>query len=67
MKYAFIKAEESAYAVRRLCKVMDVHPSGYYAWCAKPHCAGAIEDRRLLGHIKHAWLESGGVWLPQGP
>eukprot|EP01133_Synstelium_polycarpum_P002580 gene2580-2962_t len=35
---------------------------GYYAWLAEPQSARAKEDQRLLGLIKHAWLESGGVY-----
>ena len=41
---------------------MSVHPSGYYAWKASPYSPRAREDQRLLGHIKQAWLESGGVY-----
>lgn len=41
---------------------MSVHPSGYYAWRSDPASPRAKEDRRLLGLIKHAWLESGGVY-----
>jgi len=41
---------------------MAVHPSGYYAWKAEPASARDREDQRLLGLIKHAWLESGGVY-----
>lgn len=41
---------------------MSVHPSGYYAWKASPHSIRTREDQRLLGHIKQAWLESGGVY-----
>ena len=47
--------------MRRLCQTLQVHPSGYYAWLAEPKFARAKEDQRLLGLIKHAWLESGGV------
>ena len=36
MKYAFIEQKSGSYAVRRLCKVMGVHPSGFYAWRAEP-------------------------------
>ena len=36
MKYAFIKAHEEQHAVRRLCAVLGVHPSGYYAWKVTP-------------------------------
>jgi putative transposase len=41
---------------------MQVHPSGYYAWLAEPACSRALDDRRLLGHIKQSWLESGSVY-----
>lgn len=42
-----------------MCRVMDVHPSGFYAWLKQPHSKRYIEDERLLGHIKQAWVESG--------
>lgn len=42
--------------------MMRVHPSGYYAWRAKPESARTQEDNRLLGHIKQSWLESGAVY-----
>lgn len=42
--------------------MMDVHPSGYYAWCRNAMSDRARDDQRLLGLIKHAWLESGGVY-----
>jgi len=45
-----------------LCRVMQVHPSGYYAWLAQPESARTVEDRRLLGQIKQAWLASGCVY-----
>ena len=45
-----------------MCRVMKVHPSGYYAWRASPMSARQKEDRRLVGLIKQFWLESGGVY-----
>jgi len=48
--------------VRRLGRMMAVHPSGYYAWCRNALSERARDDQRLLGLIKHAWLESGGVY-----
>jgi len=48
--------------VRTLCRMLKVHPSGYYAWCQQPLSARAKDDQRLLGQIKQAWLESGGVY-----
>ena len=62
MKYAFIKCHEGEYSIRRLCKIMDVHPSGYCAWKVEPMSRRAKDDQRLRGLLKHAWLESGGVY-----
>ncbi|WP_152486783.1 IS3 family transposase [Halopseudomonas pelagia] len=62
LRYAFIQSQVDKYPVRRLCKMMTVHPSGYYAWCRNKLSNRAREDQRLLGQIKHSWLESGGVY-----
>ena len=62
MRYAFIKEQEPAHSVRTLCRVMAVHPSGYYAWRSGQRSARAVDDQRLLGRIKQSWLESGGVY-----
>ncbi|MBK3456459.1 IS3 family transposase [Pseudomonas sp. MF6754] len=62
LKYAFIKQQAGHYAIRRLCLTLKVHPSGYYAWLSEPKSARAKDDQRLLGLIKHSWLESGGVY-----
>ena len=45
-----------------MCRVMDVHPSGFYAWIKEPLSARAMEDRRQIGLVKQAWLESGCVY-----
>lgn len=42
--------------------MMSVHPSGYYAWKRSPISARTKEDDRLLGLIRHSWLESGGIY-----
>ena len=42
--------------------MLELHPSGYYAWKASPESRRAADDRRLLGLLKQAWLESGGVY-----
>ena len=62
LKYAFIKQLAGDYSIRRLCLTLKVHPSGYYAWLSEPKSARAKDDQRLLGLIKHSWLESGGVY-----
>lgn len=62
MKYAFVQKHQSDYPVRRLCKMMEIHPSGYYAWLHTPESERHIEDQRLLGQVKQSWLESGSVY-----
>jgi putative transposase len=62
VRYAFIERHEKAHGVRRLCSVMDVHPSGYYAWKKQPLSDKVRDDQRLLGLLKQAWLESGCVY-----
>lgn len=62
MKYAFIKQHDDHHPARMMCRVMDVHPSGYYAWKKQPLSARAKDNQRLLGLIKQSWLESGCVY-----
>jgi putative transposase len=62
VRYAFIKRHEHEHNVRRMCKVMQLHPSGYYAWKVYPLSPRAQDDQRLMGLLKQAWLESGGVY-----
>ena len=54
MKYAFIERHEHEHSVRRMCKIMTVHPSGDYAWKVNPVSPRAQDDQRLLGLLKHA-------------
>lgn len=42
--------------------MLDVHPSGFYAWLQQPHSQRHQADRRLTGQIKQFWLESGCVY-----
>lgn len=42
-----------------MCRVLNVHRSGFYAWMNQPESHRAKENRRLLGHIKQFWIESG--------
>lgn len=42
-----------------MCRVLNVHRSGFYAWQKQPDSPRAIEDRRLLDQVKQYWIESG--------
>lgn len=62
MKYAFVRDHTTVFPVRRMCAVLGIHPSGYYAWRRSPHSARALEDRRLVGLISQSWHDSGQVY-----
>jgi len=46
LKYVFIAKHHSVYRVLRMCRILDLHPSGYYAWKAQPDSPRAVDDRR---------------------
>nr|WP_224158426.1 IS3 family transposase [Escherichia coli] len=62
LRYAFIRDNTCCWPVRLLCRVLDVHPSGFYAWLQQPHSQRHQADLRLTGQIKQFWLESGCVY-----
>ncbi len=45
-----------------MCKVVQAHPSGCYAWKSEPRSARTKDDQRLSGLLKQGWQESGGVY-----
>jgi putative transposase len=45
-----------------MCRVLLVHPSGFYAWLKNPLSKRATEDKRQTKLIKEAWEESGKVY-----
>ena len=57
-----MRANRGAMPVRGLCQLLDIHPSGYYAWEKQPKSARTKANERLTGLIKQCWLESGGVY-----
>lgn len=64
MKYEFIHREQLPYPIRIQCRVLEVHPSGYYAWC-RAHRTGergkrAAENEALLQEIEQIQTETKG-------
>lgn len=53
---------QEEFRVTTMCRVLKAPRSGFYAWLAQPQSARDLSDRRLLGKIKQAWLQSGSVY-----
>lgn len=51
MRYAFIEAKRALYPVRLLCRVLEVVPSGFYAWRGRPPSKHQQRDIELAVHI----------------
>lgn len=45
-----------------MCRVLQIHRSGFYAWLERPLSDRATEDVRLLSLIRKSWLESGKIY-----
>ena len=47
-----MRANQAEFAVRTLCQVLGISPSGYYAWKDRPPSARAVENGRLLERMR---------------
>ncbi|MCY0389992.1 IS3 family transposase [Robbsia sp. Bb-Pol-6] len=61
-RYAFMRVHINEHCLRTMCRVLDVHRSGFYAWQRQSDSKRKHEDVRLVGLIKHQWLASGSVY-----
>ncbi|MFQ5847144.1 MAG: IS3 family transposase [Candidatus Methylomirabilales bacterium] len=52
MRYAFIRTAPAGHPVGRLCRVLGVSRSGYYAWRTRPASARSAANAQLLGAIR---------------
>jgi putative transposase len=57
VKYEFIRTQERLHRVTRLCTVLGVSRSGYYAWRDRPLSARAAEDQRFLSLLRSVHQE----------
>ena len=62
MRFRLIDAAKKDFPVQRLCKVLDVGASGYFAWKERPTCRRHRDDIVLLAHVRSAFTLSNGTY-----
>ena len=62
MTYEFIARQGREYPVRRLCAVLGVPPSSYYAWRRRPASSRQEANEGLMVQIRRAHGESRGTY-----
>jgi transposase InsO family protein len=62
MRFQFIDDHRDEFPVSRMCKVLDVSRSGYYAWRKRSPSEREMANRRLYEKIKRVYNESGGTY-----
>ena len=62
MRYAVIHRHRGEFALRLMCRVLDVSPAGYYASRQRPLSWHAVLDEVLLAHVRIAHQDSGATY-----
>lgn len=62
MRFALIDEAKAAFPVHRLCSVLGVSQSGYFAWKDRPASHRQREDMVLLAHVRSAFALSNGTY-----
>ena len=58
MKFAWIQTKKVHSPLTKLCRWLDVTPSGFYAWRVRPESTHARNDRRLKMLVRASFEES---------
>jgi putative transposase len=62
MRYQFIDDQRDDFPVTRMCQVLAVSPSGYYAWRKRPASAREMANQELYQQIEAVYHENQGVY-----
>ena len=62
MKFELIDRGKKDFPVQRLCRVLGVSQSGYFAWCGRLPSQRQRQDMVLLAHVRSAFALSNGTY-----
>ncbi len=62
MTFGFIEAEKASLPISRMCYVLGVSQSGFFAWQERPACRRQQQDMVYLAHIRTAFALSNGTY-----
>jgi putative transposase len=64
-----VSENRARFPIAVMCRVLDVSPSGYYAWVKRPASARAVMDDALVVEIRaaHTAAQSTGMARSRSP
>jgi hypothetical protein len=62
MIYQFVAEHQQEFPVERMCKVLEVSVSGYYAWRQHIPSSRQLVDEQLMERIRHDYEHSHGIY-----
>jgi hypothetical protein len=62
MTFGFTEAETAGFPISRMCRVLEVSQSGFFAWQDRPACRRQQHDMVCLAHIRTAFALSNGTY-----
>ena len=62
MRFALIDRAKAEFPIPRLCGVLGVSQSGYFAWRGRPACCRQRDDMVLLAYVRSAFALSNGTY-----
>ncbi len=62
MRYKLIDAKKADIPVKRMCDILNVSSSGYYAWRKRRPSRRQLDDMVYLAHIRSLFGESNGTY-----
>jgi hypothetical protein len=62
MRFALIDGAKAQFPVHRLCRLLGVSQSGYFAWRGRLACRHQRDDMVLLAHVRSAFALSNATY-----